>query len=85
MFRYLMLCFRFWLFKILIIVGIAIGAFFIPQGSFETAWMVIGIIGGFIFILIQLVLLVDFAHAWNESWLGKYEDSQSKIWFAGLW
>lgn len=77
--------FRFWLFKILAIVGIAIGAFFIPQGSgFETAWMVIGMIGAFMFILIQLVLLVDFAHAWNESWLGKYEDSQSKIWFAGL-
>lgn len=75
----------FWLFKILAIVGIAIGAFFIPQGSgFETAWMVIGMIGAFMFILIQLVLLVDFAHAWNESWLGKYEDSQSKIWFAGL-
>lgn len=74
----------YWLFKTLIIVGVAVGAFFIPQGSFETAWMVIGMIGGFIFILIQLVLLVDFAHAWNEKWLGNFEDSQSKVWFAGL-
>ncbi len=74
---------RFWLFKALIIIGIAVGAFFIPQGSFETAWMVIGMIGGFLFILIQLVLLVDFAHAWNEKWLSNYEDSQSKVWFAG--
>ena len=67
----------------MIIVGIAVGAFFIPQGSFETTWMIIGMIGGFIFILVQLVVLVDFAHAWNEKWLGRYEDSESKIWFAG--
>ena len=63
---------------------IAIGAFFIPGGEgFETAWMVIGMIGGFVFILIQLILIVDFAHAWNEKWLGKFEESQSKWWFAG--
>jgi len=45
--------------------------------------MVIGMIGAFLFILIQLVLLVDFAHAWNERWLGNYEEHQSRIWFTG--
>lgn len=74
----------FWFFKILIIVGIAVGAFFIPHGDFATAWMVIGMIGAFIFILIQLVLIVDFAHAWNEKWVGNYEESQSKMWYCGL-
>jgi len=49
-----------------------------------TALMVIGMIGAFLFILIQLVLLVDFAHAWNERWLGNYEESQSRIWFTGI-
>jgi len=48
-----------------------------------TALMVVGMIGAFLFILIQLVLLVDFAHAWNERWLGNYEESQSRIWFTG--
>ena len=56
---------------------------FIPHGDFEEVWMVFGMIGGFLFILIQLVLIVDFAHAWNEKWLAKYEESQSKWWFAG--
>ena len=50
---------------------------------YVTAWMVIGMIGSFLFILIQLVLIVDFAHAWNEKWVGKYEDTQSKVWLAG--
>ena len=49
-----------------------------------TALMVIGMIGAFLFILIQLVLLVDFAHAWNERWLSNYEESQSRIWFTGI-
>ncbi len=51
--------------------------------SYVAAWMVIGMIGGFLFLLIQLVLIVDFAHSWNESWLGKYEESQNKGWFVG--
>jgi len=46
--------------------------------------MVIGMIGGFLFILIQLVLLVDFAHSWNERWVVRHEESDSKIWFAGM-
>jgi hypothetical protein len=77
----------FWFFKLLILIAICIGAFFIRNESsskFGQAWMVIGMIGGFLFILIQLILLVDFAHSWNESWIGKYEESESKCWFAGL-
>ena len=48
-----------------------------------SAWMVIGMIGGFLFILIQLVLIIDFAHSWNEKWVGNFEESQNKAWYAG--
>ncbi len=45
--------------------------------------MIIGLIGGFLFILIQLVLIVDFVHGWAENWNGKYEENGSKGWYAG--
>merc|ERR1719369_346822 len=50
----------FWAFKFLIVVGIIIGAFFIPQGNFGNVWMYFGLVGGCLFILIQLVLIIDF-------------------------
>ena len=30
--------------------------------------MYFGFIGAFLFILIQLVLIIDFAHSWAEIW-----------------
>lgn len=48
-----------------------------------SVWYYFGVVGSFIFILIQLVLLVDFAHSWNQSWLEKAENGNTKCWFAG--
>eukprot|EP00118_Oscarella_pearsei_P004735 m.20702 g.20702 ORF g.20702 m.20702 type:complete len:461 (+) comp28064_c0_seq4:53-1435(+) len=69
----------FWLFKILFLIGLVVVSFFIPAGPFGKAMTVIGMIGAFIFIIIQLLLLVDFAHSWAESWLQKAEDN--RIWY----
>ncbi|XP_062517363.1 probable serine incorporator [Corticium candelabrum] len=70
----------FWLFKIVAIILFLVAAFFIPASSFGIAMTVIGMIGGFLFILVQLLLLVDFAHSWNESWVAKAEDG-NKAWY----
>ncbi|XP_021452344.1 serine incorporator 1 isoform X3 [Oncorhynchus mykiss] len=74
----------FWFFKFLILVGITVGAFFIPDGTFHTVWFYFGVVGSFIFIVIQLILLIDFAHSWNKTWVGNAEEGNSKCWFAGL-
>ncbi|XP_018556770.1 serine incorporator 2 [Lates calcarifer] len=74
----------FWFFKFLVLVGITVGAFFIPDGIFNTVWYYFGMVGSFIFIIIQLILLVDFAHSWNQSWLEKAENGNPKCWFAAL-
>lgn len=48
-----------------------------------AVWFCFGVVGSFLFILIQLVLLVDFSHSWNQQWLGKAEECDSRAWYAG--
>ncbi|XP_034173795.1 serine incorporator TMS1 isoform X5 [Osmia lignaria lignaria] len=74
----------FWAIKYLLIIGGIIGAFFIPERSFGITWMYFGMIGGFLFIIIQLILIVDFAHSWADAWVGNYEETESKGWYAAL-
>ncbi|KAK0138029.1 Serine incorporator 1 [Merluccius polli] len=74
----------FWFFKFLLLVGIAVGAFFIPDGTFTTVWYYFGMVGSFFFIIIQLILLVDFAHSWNQSWVQRAENGNRNGWFAAL-
>ena len=47
------------------------------------AWMVIGLIGAFLFVIIQMILLIDFAHGWSESWVEKYEETEAKCYYYG--
>lgn len=74
----------FWAIKFLMFIGLLVGAFFIPKGDFSETWMYVGMTGGFLFILIQLVLLIDFAYKWSERWIGNYEETDNKKWFIGL-
>ncbi|XP_076233714.1 serine incorporator TMS1 isoform X2 [Calliopsis andreniformis] len=74
----------FWAIKYLLVIGGIIGAFFIPEKSFGTTWMYFGMIGGFLFIIIQLILIIDFAHSWADEWVGNYNETESKGWYAAL-
>ncbi|XP_071329180.1 serine incorporator 1 [Trachinotus anak] len=74
----------FWFFKFAALVAVTVGAFYIPDGPFTYTWFVVGSGGAFFFILIQLVLLVDFAHSWNEAWVEKMETGNSRGWYAAL-
>uniref|UniRef100_A0A8C9UGM3 Serine incorporator 2 n=1 Tax=Serinus canaria TaxID=9135 RepID=A0A8C9UGM3_SERCA len=74
----------FWFFKFLALVGITVGAFYIPDGTFTSVWFYFGVVGSFLFILIQLVLLIDFAHSWSQRWLHNAEQGSAKGWYAAL-
>lgn len=75
----------FWGPKYLILIAGVIGAFFIPEtSSFSSTWLVFGMMGGFLFIMIQLILIVDFAHSWAENWVEKLEETESKWYYYGL-
>lgn len=74
----------FWAIKYMVVIGIAIGAFFIPAGAFASIWMWVGLFGGLAFILVQLVLIVDFAHTWADAWVGNFEETESRGWYCAL-
>ncbi|KAJ6663501.1 hypothetical protein lerEdw1_009580 [Lerista edwardsae] len=74
----------FWFFKFLILIGITVGAFYIPNGAFTSVWFYFGVVGSFLFILIQLILLIDFAHSWSQIWLRNADEGSSKSWYAAL-
>lgn len=67
----------FWGIKLVLLVGLCVAAFFIPNAFFHDYWGYIGIVGAFIFLLVQLVLLVDFAHALADSWVGQMEEGST--------
>jgi len=73
----------FWGIKVLILAAMCVGSFFIPNAFFEYyGWL--ALVASGIFILVQLVLLVDFAHSWAENWIEKNEeasDEETKWWW----
>ena len=44
-------------------------------------WFYIGMAGGILFILLQLLLLIDFAHIWNANWISGVDSN--KCWYFG--
>uniref|UniRef100_A0A672ZYV6 Serine incorporator 5 n=1 Tax=Sphaeramia orbicularis TaxID=375764 RepID=A0A672ZYV6_9TELE len=73
----------FWLIKFIVLVACCAGGFFLPEEeTFLEVWRYVGALGGFFFLLIQLMLLVEFAHRWNTNWNSgvKY----NRLWYAAL-
>lgn len=73
----------FWFLKFLIIIAMCAGAFFLPdQDTFLLVWRYIGALFAIIFLVIQLVLLVEFAHKWNNNWHAG--TGHNKLWYGAL-
>lgn len=66
--------------KVLLYFVLCFLSFLIPNGFFMFYGTYIAPIGSFLFILIGLVLLVDFAHSWSETCLDRWETSESNLW-----
>ncbi|TBU41487.1 TMS membrane protein/tumor differentially expressed protein [Dichomitus squalens] len=66
--------------KVLLWLVLVVISFFIPNGFFMFWGNYVAMIGASIFILLGLVLLVDFAHSWSETCLENWENSNSNLW-----
>ncbi|KAJ8586934.1 TMS membrane protein/tumor differentially expressed protein [Rhizopogon salebrosus TDB-379] len=66
--------------KVLLWMLLIAVSFFIPNEFFMFWGNYVSLIGATIFILLGLVLLVDFAHSWTEMCLDNWENSDSSLW-----
>eukprot|EP01087_Luapelamoeba_hula_P021513 TRINITY_DN753_c0_g1_i1.p1 TRINITY_DN753_c0_g1~~TRINITY_DN753_c0_g1_i1.p1 ORF type:complete len:442 (+),score=52.13 TRINITY_DN753_c0_g1_i1:54-1379(+) len=69
-----------WSLKFLVIAGLVVVAYVIPNVFFVYfGW--IALFGAAIFIIIQLMLLVDFAYTWANAWIANYDETESPLWY----
>mmetsp|Transcript_11559 Transcript_11559/g.32452 ORF Transcript_11559/g.32452 Transcript_11559/m.32452 type:complete len:442 (+) Transcript_11559:283-1608(+) len=72
-----------WWAKALLFVVLTVSAFLIPTPFFVVyGWL--ALVGAGAFIILQMLMLVDFAHTLNESWVSKYEVSEDRKYIAYL-
>mmetsp|Transcript_291 Transcript_291/g.524 ORF Transcript_291/g.524 Transcript_291/m.524 type:complete len:422 (-) Transcript_291:90-1355(-) len=69
--------------KFLLLICLIAVAFVIPN-PFFIAYGWIALVGAGIFVLLQLLMLVDFAHSLNEGWVEKYEETGERKYVAFL-
>lgn len=67
----------FWGVKFVTWIGFTAGAFFIPNEFFIGWATYFAMWAAGIFVLIQVILLIDFAYNFSENLLGKWEDTEN--------
>ena len=65
-----------WWWHYLLYIGLLVACFAIPSPFYDQAWVNIARFVSAFFLFFQIVILIDFAYEWNESWT-----SDEKGWF----
>lgn len=68
-----------WMGKIFVWCVVVILMFFVPNGA-VSFYESISKFGSGLFLLVQVVLLLDFVHGWNDNWVSKDE----QFWYMAL-
>lgn len=68
-----------WWWHYLLYIGLLVACFAIPSPFYDDGWVNIARFVSAFFLFFQIVILIDFAYEWNESWT-----SDEKGWFAPL-
>ncbi|GAQ78459.1 Serinc-domain containing serine and sphingolipid biosynthesis protein [Klebsormidium nitens] len=73
----------FWPIKIIFWLGLLIVPFFMPSGFFQV-YGEIARFGSGIFLVIQLVTLLNFVYEWNDAWLADDNERRCRIPLVGV-
>ena len=78
----------FWIFKFFFVIGGSALFLLIPNGFF-TVWGDIADVVLAWFLVIQMVVIIDFAFSWNDLWITNAAEDRAagktgKAWFAGI-
>lgn len=66
----------YWLWKVFFIVSLWFTAYFFPYlETLTRVWMIVGIVGGILFVYVQHITLIDFAYEINGNWHNKSKTS----------
>jgi hypothetical protein len=65
-----------WFFKFIFVIGVYIGAFFIPN-EFYVVWAYIARVASGIFLIVQVILLVLTAYGINDLIVGSYNNASN--------
>ncbi len=71
---------NFWGYKILMLCGLMCGFMYInPEVFDENGYAWFARIGGFFYIILQQLIIMDFSLSWNEQWMKNSEDERSAL------
>ena len=74
-----------WMFKLGLIFGLTFATFYIPKRTtFFRFWMYFSMTGGFLFVMFQIILVIDFGHSWSLTWTEKLEAGHTKLWYIAM-
>ena len=65
-----------WASKVLLLIGSFVGSMFI-ENSFFTAYSTLAKAFSIVFLLFQIVMIIDICYLWNERWVGNYDQGQN--------
>ncbi|KAJ1795976.1 Membrane protein tms1 [Coemansia sp. RSA 2399] len=70
----------YWVVKFFGWIALAVLSFVIPNGFFEFYSKYVAMVGAAVFLLVQLVLLVDFAYNMAEGCIERWEETERPLW-----
>ena len=65
-----------WPLKIIVVMAFFVLTLFMPTNFFK-GFGYVAMVASFLYLIYQMILIIDMAYSWNSNWVGKYDVSNS--------